>query len=395
MAPSLSTLSVAGLLAAAAPAMAGFNAGSGKNVAVYWGQNSYGQGTGNLAQQRLSYYCDNASIDIINLAFMNGITPPITNFANAGDRCTPFADNGNVLSCPEIEADIKTCQSKGKTITISLGGATYTQGGWGSTADAQNAAQLVWDMFGPVPSGKQVDRPFGSAVVDGIDFDFESTVSNLPAFGAKLRSLMDGAGGKKFLLSAAPQCPFPDAADGATLDAVAFDFVQIQFYNNYCGVNNFAEGSQTQNNFNFDTWDKWAKGSKNPGVKLLLGIPANTGAGGGYTNGSKLKAAFDWSKQFSSFGGAMMWDMSQLYANNGFLQEVVNDLAGGGTTPPPTTTPPGQPTTTPPGQPTTTPPSTGTVPQWGQCGGQGYTGPTQCQAPYKCTYGGQWYSDCR
>lgn len=288
---------------------------------------------------------------------------------------------------------------------ISLGGATYTQGGWSSTTDAENAAQLVWDMFGPVPSGKQVDRPFGAAVVDGFDFDFESTVNNLPAFGAKLRSLINAAGGKKFYLSAAPQCVYPDSADGATLDAVPFDWVQVQFYNNWCGVNNFKQGQQQQNAFNFDVWDKWAKGSQNPNAKVLLGIPANTGAGGGYTNGAQLKGAINWSQQYSSFGGAMMWDMSQLYANTGFLQEVVNDLASSGTTPPPTSTPsnppptstPGTtPTSTPTSGPTSTPtPGGGTVPQWGQCGGQGYTGPTQCQAPYKCTYGGQWWSDCR
>ncbi|KAK4175762.1 glycoside hydrolase [Triangularia setosa] len=36
----------------------------------------------------------------------------------------------------------------------------------------------------------------------------------------------------------------------------------------------------------------------------------------------------------------------------------------------------------------------GTVPRWGQCGGQGYTGPTQCVAPYTCTVGNAWYSQC-
>lgn len=224
--------------------------------------------------------------------------------------------------------DIKTCQTKfKKTIVLSLGGATYSQGGWPSTRDAEKAAQSVWDMFGPVPSGSKVDRPFGSAVVDGFDFDFESTTNNLPAFGAKLRSLMDGAGGKKFYLTAAPQCVFPDAAVGSALDAVAFDFVMIQFYNNWCGVSKFKPGSATQDAFNFDVWDKWAKGSKNPNVKLLLGIPANEGAGGGYTNGEKLKAVIAYSKKFTSFGGVMMWDMSQLYANEGFLGEVVSDLA--------------------------------------------------------------------
>ncbi|KAK0736213.1 glycoside hydrolase [Apiosordaria backusii] len=36
----------------------------------------------------------------------------------------------------------------------------------------------------------------------------------------------------------------------------------------------------------------------------------------------------------------------------------------------------------------------GTVPRFGQCGGQGYTGPTQCVAPYVCTVGNPWYSQC-
>lgn len=52
---------------------AGFNPSSTSNVAVYWGQNSYGQGTGSLAQQRLSYYCASSNVDIIPLAFVTMI----------------------------------------------------------------------------------------------------------------------------------------------------------------------------------------------------------------------------------------------------------------------------------------------------------------------------------
>lgn len=35
-----------------------------------------------------------------------------------------------------------------------------------------------------------------------------------------------------------------------------------------------------------------------------------------------------------------------------------------------------------------------TVPRWGQCGGQYYTGPTQCEPPYTCRVQNQWYSQC-
>ncbi|CAE6434670.1 unnamed protein product [Rhizoctonia solani] len=40
------------------------------------------------------------------------------------------------------------------------------------------------------------------------------------------------------------------------------------------------------------------------------------------------------------------------------------------------------------------PPTSDTVPQYGQCGGQDYTGPTTCAAPSKCELVNQWYSRC-
>ncbi|KAF8149428.1 acetyl xylan esterase [Crassisporium funariophilum] len=61
--------------------------------------------------------------------------------------------------------------------------------------------------------------------------------------------------------------------------------------------------------------------------------------------------------------------------------------SGGGTTtvvvPPPSTTP--NPTTTANGAVQT---------HWGQCGGQGWTGPTSCQSPYTCQFSNDWFSQC-
>lgn len=277
-------------------------------------------------------------------------------------------------------------------------------------------------MFGPVNSSSGVNRPFGSAVVDGFDFDFETPVtSNLAYFAGELRSLMDANTSKTYYLSAAPQCVYPDAADKDMLNGgsdggpISFDFIQVQFYNNYCGVNSYVAGATTQNNYNFDTWDTWAKTvSANPDVKILMvsmfensqilnrtdmpcpqGIPANSGAAGsGYITGSSLDAVIEYSETFSSFGGIMMWDMSQLYANTGYLADVALDLGSGATSPvvtPPVVTvtvcPPSVPVTTslPPNTATTlttlttsitttTAPASPTavrVQQWGQCGGIG------------------------
>lgn len=209
---------------------------------------------------------------------------------------------------------------------LSIGGATYTEGGFSSEDAAVTAANNVWASFGP--SNSNAPRPFGTAAVDGFDFDFETTVSNMPAFGNQLRSLMDqdaASTGKSWLLTAAPQCPYPDVADGPMLaGAVSFDAIWVQFYNNYCGVQSFTSGTDTQNNFNFDTWDNWAKTeSKNPDVKVFIGIPgAPSAAGSGYVTAAALAPIVSYAKNYSSFGGVMMWDMSQVYANVGFLDSV-------------------------------------------------------------------------
>ncbi|KAI1372325.1 glycoside hydrolase family 18 protein [Hypoxylon crocopeplum] len=379
-----STLTLATFASILPAALAGFDASSQSNVAVYWGQNSYGQAS---SQTRLSTYCTNSKLNIIPLAFMNGIRTPITNFANAGDNCTVFAGT-QLLDCPQIEADIKTCQSQGKTILVSIGGATYTEGGFSDSASASSAADSVWGLFGSDTS--KANRPFGTAVVDGFDFDFESTTQNFVPFASRLRSLMDADTSKKYYLSAAPQCPYPDAAMNDMLNgAISFDFIMIQFYNNYCGIQSFTPGSSTQNNFNFQTWDTWAKQtSKNKNVKVLMGVPANSGAGGGYQPASALAPIISYLKQFSSFGGIMMWDMSQLYQNAGFLDSVYASLTGSGSTPTSTT----MVTST---RTTTTAPGATSIPQWGQCGGEGYTGSTQCQSPYTCVYSSQWWSSCQ
>lgn len=77
---------------------------------------------------------------------------------------------------------------------------------------------------------------------------------------------------------------------------------------------------------------------------------------------------------------------------------------GGGSTtgvPPTSTTtthspPPSSTTTTstPPPSTTTTPPSTGTIAQYGQCGGIGWVGETACVAPYTCHKINDYYSQC-
>jgi hypothetical protein len=458
------------------------------NIALYWGQNSFGQGDGPNAQQRLLTYCSKTDVDIIPMAFLVQMVTgqggqPVLNFANQQDKCPLFAGT-QLINCTQIGEDIKTCQQQfNKTILLSIGGATYTEGGFATPDAAIQAANLVWATFGPmtglpmtnpgvtdpalppppapdpaspppplmvtpptvppvtppaltigvtpdlnlIPTNPSVPsdsngpatassaspalnvpapdssvtpdhgllmldsaadpdldlstaaspvslvvtdssttvseapcdnsdansspapapappvpapmdptaplvsrdivtlRPFGDAVVDGFDFDFETNVQNTVPFATQLRKLMAADTSKKYYLTAAPQCPYPDAAVDSMLNGgIMFDAVFVQFYNNYCGVQSFVRGSLIQNNFNFATWDNWAKtGSANPGVKVYLGVPAGrTGAGSGYQDPDMLAAVLQYSRNFTSFGGVMMWDASQAFANHDFVDSV-------------------------------------------------------------------------
>ncbi|KAF4566362.1 hypothetical protein EYR36_011788 [Pleurotus pulmonarius] len=75
----------------------------------------------------------------------------------------------------------------------------------------------------------------------------------------------------------------------------------------------------------------------------------------------------------------------------------LNNLTPGTTNPPATQPPATTPPATTPTQPTsTTIPSSpvGTAEHWGQCGGQGWSGPTACVSPFTCTALNAYYSQC-
>ncbi|KAJ5191542.1 Glycoside hydrolase superfamily [Penicillium cinerascens] len=316
------------LLASMGGVQAKLDLNSSSNIAVYWGQNSFeaagGQGH---AQQPLGYYCDNKDIDVIPMAFdmmINGPGgAPEIDFSITSAGCDVFKGT-QLKNCPGIGKDIKKCQDQGKTILLSIGGATYSEGGFKSEADAKNGAQLIWETFGPKKEGSKALRPFGDASLDGFDFDFEANVEHMVPFANGLRDLMNKETDKQYFLTAAPQCPYPDQADKQILNGpVDIDAVWVQFYNNYCGVNNFNTDQKTSK-FNFEEWDNWAKTvSKNKNVKVLVGVPADTTAAStGYVSVDKIAQVVEYSKQFESFGGVMMWDASQAYANQGFIDGV-------------------------------------------------------------------------
>lgn len=331
-----SSFSIVGIIYAATAALSAIGAQATwldkPSIATYWGQNSK---NGFNTQLPLVNYCDGNS-DIIILSFTLGFRDgslPDLNLANSCDG-PPFPGTG-LLECPDVGKDIKACQAKGKTILMSLGGANGNYG-FANDANGRAFADTLWNIYG---AGNSTTRPFGDAVLDGFDLDIEGGgPTGYAAMVTRLRSHFATDPSKRYYITGAPQCPFPDAMMGSVIDAVGFDAVNVQFYNNYCAT--------LTSSFNFATWDNWAKNtSPNKNVKVLLGIPgSSTAAGSGYVPFGQLKPIVEnVHKTYSSFGGVMVWDASQVYTNTDVSPNYAVALANlvhglDGSSPPTTTT---------------------------------------------------------
>ncbi|KAG6810554.1 hypothetical protein H0H92_011339 [Tricholoma furcatifolium] len=302
-------------------ANAAFDNSRSDNLAVY-----FGQGTGTLAS-----FCQDDTIDVIPLAFLfkffsTGGMPQIDFAGLCSSDTDPFPGT-QLANCQStsLADDIKTCQANGKIVTLSLGGGTGDVG-FSSDSQAEQFADTIWNSF---LGGTSDTRPFGSAVLDGIDLDIESgTTDSYAAFINALQAKASAAG-KKVWVTAAPQCVFPDAHLTEVLNAVAFDAIYVQ-YNNDCGLQTYGTDS-----WNFGTWDNWAKTTAvNKAVKVYIGAPASSdAAGSGYVSADKLsQIASATAAQYSSFGGVMLWDASSAASNNNYDKAIKTALtaAGGG-----------------------------------------------------------------
>jgi glucan 1,3-beta-glucosidase len=289
--------------------------GAANNIAFYWGQDSAGN------EQSLAYYCQNNIGDIFVIAFIDTFGYGGSIDLNVADHCSTTFPGSNLLSCPQIGQDIKTCQSLGKKVLVSLGGAAGNHG-FSNDAQAQDFAGTLWNLFG---GGYSSTRPFGDAIVDGFDLDIENNdPTGYVALVNELHNTYFPSGNKPYYISTAPQCVFPDASVGPVLANCHVDFALIQFYNNDCEI-----GS----NFNWNTWQNYASTqSPNPNISLFLGLPgAVSAAGAGYTDPSTIQSVVASIKDNGNFAGIMVWDASEAYNNwvngNTFASDLKNILS--------------------------------------------------------------------
>ncbi|KAK6514233.1 Chitinase 1 [Arthrobotrys conoides] len=315
----------------------GFDIQGTNNVVLYWGQNS----AQISPQPPLKSFCARPDVDILILSFIailySNEKIPILNQATAQCTRAPGSAGGQVV-CPDLALEIEYCREQGKKVLVSLGGAT-TGYEVQSPAEAEAAAKQIWDTYLGGGKDGMVVRPFGEVEVDGVDLDLESPVgqegTHWPVFIDTIRSLYQnkvGRNGKKdYLITASPQCVFPDVIlSPAMRDKRSwFDMLFIQFYNNFCAPTN-------PSSFNFNEWAEWARSSsQNPSVKLFLGVPASPSAApaGGFApletllevssdsmedcenarifwNSDTSAAAKNSSSPYNPFGGIAYWDAS-------------------------------------------------------------------------------------
>ncbi|KAF3222871.1 hypothetical protein TWF106_005301 [Orbilia oligospora] len=281
------------------------------DIVVYYGQGSN--------QDRLREFCDSTSIQYISIGFVTkfrntGLGGVIeTNFGNQG--FAPASPGTNyVYNCPYLQEDIPYCQTKGKKILISIGGGAPENSYYLTTeSEAQDAADDIWSAFGPKDPNWSLPRPFGDAIVDGFDLDLETGASKgdngaiYASFAQRLRDKFQ-LSSNSFLLTAAPQCIYPDATLGNTLSTVSIDLIFVQFYNNpSCRPSNLVKGDADAQKDNFNKWNSLASNNPNGNCKWFLGLLASPSSAD-YTSQTDLVAIRDYVQVQSNFGGIMLWE---------------------------------------------------------------------------------------
>ncbi|KAF8717084.1 hypothetical protein HU200_026196 [Digitaria exilis] len=197
----------------------------------------WGQNTG---EATLSATCASRKYQFVILAFVfqfgKGRTPKL----DLSGHCD--ASSGR---CAVLSSDIRSCQRHGVKVLLSIGGGVGNYG-----------------------------------------------LSDLKDMGKNA--------GTEVLLSAAPQCPFPDEWDGAAINTGLFNYVWVQFYNNpEC---QFSSGRKAF----LAAWKQW---ESVPAGKIFLGLPASKDAAGtGFVPAGELKSqVLPLIRDSPKYGGVMLW----------------------------------------------------------------------------------------
>ncbi|GLJ20973.1 hypothetical protein SUGI_0383290 [Cryptomeria japonica] len=197
---------------------------------------------------------------------------------------------------------------------LSLGGASGSYSA-ATVDDTRNVTTYLWNNF---LRGQSDSRPLGDAVLDGIDFGIEATTDLWENLAKAVSAL--STPDKKVYLSAAPQCPYPDAHLGNVLQTRLFDYVWIKFYNN--APCQYADGDASDL---VNSWNEWTTSITTVQTEgFFLGLPASSAAAGSgfIPTDALITKVLPQVRASPNYGGVMLW--SKYYdEQTGFSSAIV------------------------------------------------------------------------
>ncbi|OPA75143.1 chitinase [Paenibacillus selenitireducens] len=282
---------------------------SSKTMVGYW--HNFDNGSGFIKLRDVS-----PKFDVINVSFAE----PSSGVTNGTIGFTPYN-----YTDADFKADVAYLQSQGKKVIISIGGQNG-QVQLASTAARDNFVNSVTAIIEKYGfDGLDVDFEGHSLFLNSGDSDFKNpTTPVIVNLISALRSINDHFGTDKFYLTMAPEtffvqlgysfyggsCISCDSRAGAYLPVIyatrdILDWLQVQNYNSgpITGLDNQYHNMGTAD-FHVAMADMLLTGfpvAKNPNSffpalrpdQVLLGLPANANAGGGFTSVAEVQKALD------------------------------------------------------------------------------------------------------
>ncbi|KAK3165145.1 hypothetical protein QOZ80_1AG0029480 [Eleusine coracana subsp. coracana] len=294
------------------------------NISVYWGQNG---DEGSLVET-----CRTGRYALVIIAFLSESANTRKPALNLAGHC-----NGTSGTCASLATDIASCQSSGVKVLLSIrGSGVYAIAGGDPSAaeqyrfpfslEEQELANFLWNSFLGGDGGTFLSRPFGSAELDGIDFNiYNDLAANYYNDLAKnLTSLYQGAkNGRRYMLTAAMDCSYDSAHDtiGKALRTGLFDHVWVRFYDDKSCQ--YAPGDERNLT---GSWQQWTRAL--PSASLFLGLPASHEASSeGYIAPRILESdVLPVVNRSANYGGIMLW--SRYYDRvNGYSAQLLGKEA--------------------------------------------------------------------
>nr|AFK39066.1 unknown [Medicago truncatula] len=265
-----------------------FQSTNAGDLVIYWGQDN---GDGSLRDT-----CNTGLFNIVNIAFLSTFGSGRQPQLNLAGHCNP-------PNCKNLRDSINICQSRGIKVMLSIGGEDRNTYSFSSPEDANQLADYIWNNF---LGGNSPSRPFGDAILDGVDFDIEGgSKLHYETLALKLNDHYKSSR-KKFYLTAAPLCIFQDNILQTAINTGLFDYVWVQFYNSP-GACNFVSNNPTSFK---NSWSQWINFMFTK--KVFVGLPAssfNAAPSGGFVEAQDfINQLLPIVKPSPKYGGVMLWN---------------------------------------------------------------------------------------